>query len=103
MRRMMMYLLTIFALSAASLAVGVLAFRAEAGAAITRVYLWGLLPVLAAQAWMLIQVARQLGVEGRRTSAIANVLGGMLLVGYFVCIGLWVLVLLRPMLEASAV
>jgi len=95
----MLYLLTIFGLSAAALIVGFLAFRADADATITRVFLWGLIPALVVQGWMLIQIARLLGAEGRRTSAVSNVLGAILLIGYFVCIGLWILVLLRPMLE----
>lgn len=100
MQKSTAYFTAAFILGMVALATAI-AIVATKSAVLMTVFRWGLIPTLAVQAWLLLRSARQVRLEqrplprGARWSMIA------MLIAYFVCIGIWIIVLLSPMLPAE--
>lgn len=70
---------------------------------LTTLYRWGLIPALAIQAWLLIRSAKQVRLEQRALPPLVRLPMVAMLIAYFVCIGIWIIVILNPMLKAAEV
>ena len=101
MQKSTTYFTAAFMIGMAALAVAITAVASKSESWIT-VYRWGLIPTLAAQAWLLLRSAKQIRLEQRALPPMVKLPMIAMLIAYFACIGTWIIVLLRPMLQASA-